>query len=767
MKAIVMAGGDGKRLQPLTEVRPKPMVEIFDKPVLHHTVEKLKKYGFTDILMTLRYLPKGIEDYFGDGSDFGVSIEHHVEPRALGTAGSVRVCSDFIGDEDVLIISGDAVCDLDLSECMRFHRERGAEATIVLFEHPEPTEYGLVITDEDGRVTAFSEKPSWERVTTNLVNTGIYILSPEVIAMIPDGECYDFGKDLFPRLLREDRRLYAKEVGNYWCDIGSPEAYRSCCMDALAGLTGIVPEAPEVESGVYALSPTKGAQIAPPVYVGEGCTIEPGAKIGPNAVISRGSVVRRGAVIKDSVVNGAEVGANARLEGCVVSRGAVIGPGAQVKADCVVGDRAVIGAGCVLSPGVRVWTEREAPEGRRVTQSIVGERPRGPVAISDRGTLQGRLGHELTPELMIGLGGCLGSKGPVGVAHTGGEGARLLSDALSCGVTGTGAECLRCDAEFEAELAGMCPLFSMRSAVFIREESGEMSATFLSGSGFAIPPALRRELAGAVKSASGQEGGRVGGITGISGLPRAYLTGILSFLKPMLGRSKPGRVCVEGFGAENRALAFVLRGLGFELTERAPGVAALSVSRGGFTFTAYDERGRRIDELHGAALAAEGLMRLGAASLIVPGDAPAAVRRLAVRHGCKLVDTPPEGAERPAAPFSQGVLAAASAMTAAAGGGMELATLSDSLPPFAVVTCRVDVACSRAKAMRLMAGSRQEMAEDFGGGLTYDTAKGHIKVSPSADGSALELRGEGADMEAARELCGEFERLARDVTGEK
>lgn len=764
MKAIVMAGGDGTRLQPLTGVRPKPMVELLDKPVLLRTVEHLKRHGFTDILMTLRYLPREIEDYFGDGSDFGVNIEHRVEMRPLGTAGSVRCCADFIGDEDVLIVSGDAVMNFDLTECADFHKRSAAEATLLLFEHPEPTSYGLVITDDDGRVTAFSEKPAWERVTTNMVNTGIYFISPEIISLIPEGEPCDFGKDLFPRLLREGRRLYGHPAVSYWCDIGSPEAYRSCCMDALAGRVGITPEVPEVAEGIFSASPLTDVELTPLVYVGADAVIAAGAKLGPNAVISGGTRLGEGTRVRESVICGADVGRWCDIDGAVLSRGAVVGDGAEIKRGCVVGDGAVIGAGCVLSTGVRVWTDRRAPEGRRVTRSIVGESPEHNVSVDGEGVMSGRLGAELSPELLMSIGAKLGAHGPVGVAFTGGEGARLLADAAVCGVTGAGGECFEFDAEFERELAAISPSFAVSRAVFLREEESGCRVTFLDGWGEPIGASARRELEGALEGCGSARTSKVGGITRVSGVPKAYLAGLLAELSALYGGGTRCPVTITGSGAENRALTWLLKRLGFESVEREAGLASVSVARGGFGFTATDERGRVIDELHGGALAAEALMRLGVRTLHVPQNAPAAIGRLAVRYGCKLTSEPREGAHRLLSPLSDGILAAAASLIAAAREGTELSLLYDGLPPFAVVTRRVDVACSRAKAMRLMAAGRNETAEELGGGLTYNTAKGRIRVSPSPDGSALELRGEGADMEAARELCGEFEKLARDVT---
>jgi len=209
------------------------MVRLFDRPVLEHTLNLLKKHEIYDACLTLSFLPQVITDHFGDGSRFGMRLSHQIEDSPLGTAGSVAACRAFIGAEPVLILSGDSVCDFDLSECLAFHHAQRADVTIVLYAHPEPLEYGLVMTDEQGKVERFIEKPPWNQVFTNRINTGIYILSPKVLDEIPEGVSFDFAKDLFPKLLAQGKRLYATEASGYWCDIGSPEAYLQCAIHAL------------------------------------------------------------------------------------------------------------------------------------------------------------------------------------------------------------------------------------------------------------------------------------------------------------------------------------------------------------------------------------------------------------------------------------------------------------------------------------------------------------------------------------------------------
>lgn len=243
MKAVIMAGGEGTRLRPVTGELPKPMAPLLGRPMLEHIVRLLKKHGFTDICAALKYRAEDIERAFGDGAALGVHMQYRVEREALGTAGGVKNCADFYGDEDFLVISGDAACDLDLSRLMREHRESDAAATLALHRSREPLSYGLAVTDGDGDVRCFIEKPQWSRVVTDLVNTGIYILSPRAMALVPEGRPFDFAKELFPLLLARGERLRGVALDGYWCDVGTPLAYYRCCIDALEGQLDIQPGA--------------------------------------------------------------------------------------------------------------------------------------------------------------------------------------------------------------------------------------------------------------------------------------------------------------------------------------------------------------------------------------------------------------------------------------------------------------------------------------------------------------------------------------------
>ena len=245
MKAVILAGGEGKRLKIVTGETPKPMVELLGAPVMERIVHLLRQNGFTELCAALCYRPESIQEHFGSGEQFGVRMEYRVQPEPIGTAGSVLQCRDFYGDEDFLVMSGDAMCDFDLRGLYERHRESGAAVTMALHENPEPLRYGLVLLDRNSRVRHFVEKPDWPQVVTNLVSTGIYVISPRAMGYVPEGQPFDFAKHLFPLLLHSGETILGVPMEGYWTDIGTPRDYYQCCLDVLDGRVKTEPPAPE------------------------------------------------------------------------------------------------------------------------------------------------------------------------------------------------------------------------------------------------------------------------------------------------------------------------------------------------------------------------------------------------------------------------------------------------------------------------------------------------------------------------------------------
>ena len=335
MQALILAGGKGTRLRPLTVYTPKPIVPVCNRPFLLYQIDTLRRAGVTDVTLSLSYQPHKIEQQLGDGSDFGVRINYTVEPQPLGTAGAYKFAADLIR-EPTVVFNGDIVTDLDLRSVIRRHDERKAVATVVLAPVDNPSAYGVVETEEDGRVKSFSEKPRADEISVNTINAGTYILDPSVLDLIPAGESYSFEYGVFPELLRRGANFYAHvPEGAYWIDIGTPARYLQVHHDILAGrVRGVNLGNRRGDSDI-----ATHAEIDRLSVVADGCVVKPGAQV-INSVLGEGVHVEEKAQIVNSVIwPHTRVGSGAQVSDAVVGRGCHIGRSAQVGAGAVLGDK--------------------------------------------------------------------------------------------------------------------------------------------------------------------------------------------------------------------------------------------------------------------------------------------------------------------------------------------------------------------------------------------------------------------------------------------
>ncbi|MGH9284420.1 MAG: sugar phosphate nucleotidyltransferase, partial [Acidimicrobiales bacterium] len=403
MKAVIMAGGEGTRLRPLTSTQPKPMVPLGNRPMMEHIVRLLKDHGFDDIVVTLAFLPNAIRTYFGDGSEFGVRMAYATEESPLGTAGSVRNAMDEL-TERFLVISGDVLTDVDLSAVVRFHEERGAFATIGLKAMENPLEFGIVITREDGSIERFLEKPTWGQVFSDTVNTGIYVLEPGIFDYIDAGRPVDFSADVFPRLLEEGRPVFGHVAEGYWEDVGTLDAYLRAHQDVLEGRVDIGVPGFRLAGGVWlgeGCDVDPGAIIDEPVVIGDYCRVEAGAHVRRLSVLGSNVMVGAGADVERAVVHdNAYLGPSVRLRGCVIGRSTDLRRGARVDEGVVLGDDCFVGEHAVINPGVKVYPFKTVERGATINSSIVWE-SRGARNLFGRLGVSGLANVDITPELAV------------------------------------------------------------------------------------------------------------------------------------------------------------------------------------------------------------------------------------------------------------------------------------------------------------------------------------------------------------------------------
>ena len=447
MRAVVMAGGEGTRLRPLTSNQPKPMVPICGKPCIEHIVELVHKHGIDDVVVTLAFMPQVIRSYLGDGSSLGVRIEYAVEEQPLGTAGSVRNAKELL-DETFVVISGDALCDFDIGEIVAFHRERGALATLALKSVDNPLEFGVVIVDDEGRIERFLEKPSWGQVFSDTINTGVYVIEPELLDRIPEGEPYDFSKQLFPELLAEGAPLYGYVVpeDKYWKDIGTIEQYREANQDVLDGLVGVdVP----------------GVRLKENIWLGEGVDAarrrrdrraprssaptrrsrraRPSGRTPCSGRTSRSRPARRcSARVIDG---GTHIGSSAVVRGATVGRNCDLRARVRVDEGAALGDECVVGEEALIGPEVRVYPYKTIEAGAQIRQNLVWE-SRGVRSLFSRDGVVGTINVDVTPEVAVRLGMAFGTqleRGSTVVASRDGHpAARMITRAMISGLASTG-----------------------------------------------------------------------------------------------------------------------------------------------------------------------------------------------------------------------------------------------------------------------------------------------------------------------------------------
>lgn len=411
-----MAGGEGSRLRPVTANRPKPLVPICNQPIMEHILTLLKRHNIDEIVATLYYLGDEIQGYFGDGSDFDVKMHYSIESMPLGTAGSVKKAEHLLNDDTFVIVSGDALTDCDLSKAIAFHKAKGSLATLILYRVPNPLEFGVVITGDDGRVQRFLEKPSWSEVFSDTVNTGMYILEPEIFAYMEKDRAYDWSGDIFPKLLEEGKPLYGYVMNEYWTDVGSLPQYREAQEHLLSRRIDLPIQEGEMTNGLSVGTNCvidETATLVPPLCIGRNCKIKKHARIGPYAVIGDNCFVEEDAHIERSVLwDSVYVGPNVGVHSAIVCSRATIKKDSVVREDAVIGDRCLVDVNCSVRPRVKLWPDKIVERGSTVTMSLVwGSKWRGSL-FRDLG-VAGLSNIEITPDFACRLSSAFGSCFPV------------------------------------------------------------------------------------------------------------------------------------------------------------------------------------------------------------------------------------------------------------------------------------------------------------------------------------------------------------------
>jgi mannose-1-phosphate guanylyltransferase / phosphomannomutase len=444
MKAVIMAGGEGTRLRPQTSNLPKPMLPLVGRPMMEHIVSLLRRHGITDIVVTVAFLPNAIRSYFGDGSELGVSMVYATEESPLGTAGSVRNAREQLS-ERFLVISGDVLTDIDLTSVIDFHEKNQALATIALCAVENPLEFGIVITREDGTIERFLEKPGWGQVFSDTINTGIYVLEPEIFERIPGGRSVDFSGEVFPAVLEAGDPLFGYVADGYWEDVGTTAAYLKAHEDILDGKVDVEVSGFELRPGIFI---GKGSTIDPsvhiesPAFVGENCTIDQGAVLGGYSTVGANTQVAERAELQRSVIGeNSYLGPAVRVEGAVLGRSCDLRIGARIEPGAVVGEGCLVGAHAEVRSDVKVYPYKVVEAAAQVNASIVWESGGSRTLFGAEG-VQGIANVDISPELAVRLAKAWASGFEKGSSITASRDtsriARVLKRALMVGCNSVG-----------------------------------------------------------------------------------------------------------------------------------------------------------------------------------------------------------------------------------------------------------------------------------------------------------------------------------------
>ena len=447
MKAVVMAGGFGTRIQPLTHSRPKPMLPIMNKPMMEHTMMMLKDLGIKEFIVLLYFKPEIIQDHFGDGSDFGIKISYVVPDGDYGTAGAVKLAQELIGNENFIIISGDLVTDFDFQKLFDFHASKTAKLSIALTSVENPLQFGVVIANEEHVIEKFLEKPSWGEVFSDTINTGIYIIEPEILEYIPENENFDFAKDLFPLLMQKEIDLMGYSLSGYWRDVGNPESYREVYEDILSdkvdfNFSGIAQKFADgilYSSEAYDLDAS--VEIIGTVLLGKNVILEKGVKlnnvvIGDNVSIGADSKMRN-TILWEEIT----IGNNAKFDNCLICNDNVIGKNVTAKAGLILAEGCEVGELSSFEQDVIIWPNKKIEAASIVSHSLIlGNRYKN--SIFENGSVSGKSNVELSCEMATKLAESFGAQLPAGskvvVGRDNDKSSRMLKRAFLGGLLSAG-----------------------------------------------------------------------------------------------------------------------------------------------------------------------------------------------------------------------------------------------------------------------------------------------------------------------------------------
>lgn len=767
MNAVIMAGGEGSRLRPLTCNLPKPMARLCGKPAIVYMMDLLIEHGVKQSVVTLRYLPEVIEDYFYTRRYRGLQIDFSREDTPLGTAGSVKLASTRMQlpeGEPLLVVSGDAVCDFDLTRAARLHKERGADITIIAKAVDNPCEYGLIDADEEGRVKGFLEKPSFAQAVTDLANTGIYLVEPRCLELVPEGESYDFAKDLFPQMLKRGDKIVVCEDEGYWCDIGEISTFVKCQQDILLGRVKCRLDGDRDEDGniFVRARPAGEYHLTPPCYIGEGVHIADGAVIEGLSVLDHSCTVGRNCRITGGVLlSESFVDRKAAVVGGVVCDGASVKKRAMVFENAVVGAGAVVGEGAVLHPEAKVWPGKWVEDGAHLEGALkTGTAHR---AYFDDEGIVGDVGVEITPEFCARLGAAAATveRGKIAVGTDGSRCAGALKEALCAGVLGAGGQPCDFGECFGPQFDFCCAFSSLRMGFYF--QVGEKAVIrMVADGGISAPRQTERAVEQCLRGGDFQRAPAEEYCESVdmAGVKAIYKNELYRFAPYGLMGMQVRLVCENS--KLHQMVWDVLLKLGAQQSGKEDAVVLelssdgeeASVRAGGITF----------DSVRLLCVCASYEMQQGQ-DIAVGFDAPRILDEVAQRQGKSLrryLSCPADKSDEEARELARAqhwtrdpLMTAIKFLSILHVQRVTPAAAAASVPEFSLETASVPCEGNPGALLKELREESGEMGE----GVVLRRPEGVVLLRPSKLGNRIKIMAESASSETARELCAGFEKL--------
>lgn len=755
MKAVVMAGGEGSRLRPLTCTRPKPMIKIMGKPVIGYIIDLLVKNGFDEIAVTSRYRSEDIEEYINDLEINNVDIYCIEEEHVLGTAGCVRNAAEN-WDEPFIVISGDCICDIELSKVMLYHKSIMADATIVCSVVDDPGEYGTVNLTRNGEVDSFCEKPDWSHAASNLANTGIYVINPAILSLIPENSNYDFANDFFPSLMNEGKRLFGYQIENYWCDIGDFKSLRMCVRDIMAHKVNI--ELPDGRNGIFAPygCPKGNFEIVPPVYfgknvkIGDHCTIGPFSAIEDNVVINENTRIKRAVVMDNS-----NIGGNCDIIGAVIGEKCLLKRNTVCLEGSCIGDGSTIESGSTISNHVLVWPEKHIPYRSVLTDNLRDGKSEYDLLSSDG--ISGTTFSEMSPERCCRLGEALGSSscgGKVGIGYDSSRESKALAMAVLSGLISSGSKIFDFGESFESQMGFFVSFCSLDSGIFISANEQKTDIRLFGVYGLPLARKHEREIENRYKRSDFRRacGDKCNDINDMSAVSEIYQGQLLAFAGESVSDS-----CAT-VNSSNPMIKNTADKCFYWLGCYKRELPEFNIDYTGKKVTAKDENGNLVMHEKLVAICASDALSSGQ-DICIPFDSPAFIDTIAEKNGKNVYRV----GKSPMAAFDENTtLSARKNMWAYDGLSLvfnllklmkkqnkKLSELVNELPEFNIASKTVICNISPSR----LAGILGMTVDNETQGLRKALGKGYVTVTRTGAGRHIRIVAEAESMEAAQEIC--------------